>query len=307
MTINEQRLLMMCISKVDSRRTIEENQEFAITVQEAQDLFFQEADRKASYQMLKRSSEKLFRREARIHLDENRELLTHFVQQVVFDKEKKEIRILFAKGIIPYLSQLESHFTSYKLKNIVQLKSAYAVRLYQLLCEWQGQGMSMNSFEFEKLNEMLKTKYKAFYDFKRNVLDIAVEQINIYTDFQVAYALHKTGRRVSHIQFQWELKNKPESIKQRKIENSIAKTRRLQAELEQAQKELTDKAMSALESLPRGTQFLDDKDIIYTIETQDPISIYRTNEDGHRFYVSNIPKFAREWYLDGKLQLHFTD
>ena len=70
-----------------------------------------------------------------------------------------------------------------------------------------------------------------------------------------------------------------------------------------AQKELTDKAMSALESLPRGTQFLDEKDIVYTIDTQDPISIYRTDEDGHRFYVSNIEKFAREWFLDGKLEL----
>ena len=303
MTINEQRLLMSCISKIDSRQILENGKEFVITVKEAQDLFFQEADRQAAYRMLKRSAEQLFRREARIHLDENRELLTHFVQQVIFDKEKKEIRILFAEALKPYLSQLEGHFTSYKLKNIVQLKSAYAVRFYQLLCEWQGQGMSMNFIEFLKLNEMLKTKYKAFNDFKRNVLDVAIEQINIYTDFQVNYSLQKTGRKVSHIQLQWELKEKPENIEQRKIENQVAKTRRLQAELEQAQKELTDKAMSTLESLPRGTAFTDKNGHIYTIETTNPMAIYRTDEQGYKLYISNIPKFACEWFLDGKFEL----
>ena len=307
MTLDEQRLLMQCISKIDGRKIIEEKQEFTITVEEARDLFYQDSDRKAAYNSLKNASERLFRREARIVFDENREMLTHFVQHIVFDREKKEVRILFTETIRKYISQLEHHFTSYKLKNIVQLKSAYAVRIYQLFCEWQGQGKNQQFIDWQDLNQKLCTTHKTFSNFKSRVLDVAIEQINIYTDFQVAYALQKTGRRVSHIQFQWELKEKPESIKQRKIENSIAKTRRLQAELQQAQKELTDKAMSALESLPRGTQFLDDKDIIYTIETQGPISIYRTDEDGHRFYVSNIPKFAREWYLDGKLQLHFTD
>lgn len=307
MTINEQRLLMACISQIDSRKAIEEGKEFILTVQQAQDLFFQESDRVTAYLMLQRTSEQLFRREARIKLDENRELLTHFVQSVVFDKDKKEIRVLFAEKIKPYLSQLESNFTKYRLENIVHLKSAYAVRFYQLLCEWQGQGREMDIVSFEHCNEMLGSNYKLFGDFKRKVLDVAVEQINIYTDFVVEYSLKKTGRKFTHIQLRWAMKNKPENIEQRKIENQVAKTRRLQAELQQAQKELTDKAMSALESLPRGTQFLDDKDIIYTIDTQDPISIYRTDEDGHRFYVSNIPKFAREWYLDGKLQLHFTD
>ena len=307
MTLEEQRVLLYCISKIDSRQMIEENKEFVVPADEMQDLFFQQHSRMASYDALRLASERLFRREARIKFDENHSLLTHFVQHIFFDKEKKEVRILFAEALKPYLSQLESHFTAYKIKNIVHLKSAYAVRFYQFLCEWQGLGKTMEIMNWEKLNEILGSNYKTFGHFKAKVLDVAVEQINIYTDFQVAYALQKTGRRISHIQFQWELKNKPANIEQRKIENQVAKTRRLQAELQQAQKELTDKAMSALESLPRGTQFLDDKDIIYTIDTQDPISIYRTDEDGHKFYVSNIAKFAREWYLDGKLQLHFTD
>lgn len=305
MTLNEQKVLMACISQIDSRSKIEEGKEFVLPIQQAQDLF--QDDRDTAFKKLKRSSEQLFRREVRIQIDENRELLTHFVRSVLFDKEQAEIRIIFSEDIKPYLSQLEQHFTSYKLKNIVQLKSAYAVRLYQFICEWHGQGKDMEIMAWEKLNTILGSNYKTFDNFRRRILDVAVEQINIYTDFQVAYALQKTGRRISHIQFQWELKNKPANIEQRKIENQVAKTRRLQAELQQAQKELTDKAMSALESLPRGTQFLDEKDCIYTIEATNPLLIYTTDKDGHKFYVSNTEKFAREWYLDGKLQLHFTD
>lgn len=304
MTINEQRLLMACISKIDSRQILEDGKEFVITVQEAQDLFFQEADRKNSYHMLRLSAERLFRREARIHLDENRELLTHFVQQVIFDKEKKEIRVLFAKGLKPYLSQLEGHFTSYKLKNIVQLKSAYAVRFYQLLCEWQGQGMSMHILDFDKINKMLSTPYKLFGDFKKKVLDVAVEQINIYTDFQVEYSLKKTGRKVSHIQLHWQMKEKPENIEQRKIENEKAKAIRLKQELEETQRKLHFQALDRLSSLPIGTTFIDDRDNMYILKELEPLEIGRINHNtGYYEKIRDIGKFADNWFLNGTVKI----
>ncbi|MBQ6975657.1 MAG: replication initiation protein [Selenomonadaceae bacterium] len=296
MTINEQRLLLACISQIDSRQAIEEGKEFVLTVQQAQDLFFQDSDRMAAFQMLQRSAEHLFRREVRITLDENRELLTHFVQAVTFDKVKKEIRVLFAEKIKPYLTQLENNFTKYRLANIVHLKSAYAVRFYQLLCEWQGQGRDMEILSFEKINEMLGSPYTEFGKFRKYVLDIAVEQINIYTDFVVHYAQQKTGRKVSHIQLRWEIKDKPENIEHRKIQNKQQKALRLKKELEQAEQELIADAVQAFESLANGTQFIDADGVEWIKKDNLPCTV-KDNRYG------SVSVFARQWFINQKIKI----
>ena len=55
--------------------------------------------------------------------------------------QKRAVNIRFATDIYPYLSELEKNFTKYRLANIVQLTSVYAVRLYELLICWLGQGL----------------------------------------------------------------------------------------------------------------------------------------------------------------------
>lgn len=296
MTINEQRLLLACISQIDSRTAIEKGKEFVLTVQQAQDLFYQEDDRKSAYRMLKRAVEQLFRREARIMLGDNRELLVHFVQSVEFDGEKAEIRILFAEKIRPYLSQLESNFTKYRLENIVNLKSAYAVRFYQLLCEWQGQGRNMEILEIEHIEKILKSNYKTTAEFRRKVLDVAVEQINIHTDFWVEYALQKTGRKFTHIQLQWALKEKPEDLKLRKLENSIAKATRLRKELEQAEQELLQDAIQEFNALPNGTKFIDADGEEWIKKDDFPCTV-KDNRYG------SVNAFARQWFIKKKIKI----
>lgn len=308
LSLSAQRVFATAISTIDSRQKIEAEQYVEISQQAIKDLFGEVTSN--TYYTLKQGLDDLIKGSVTIMAGEEKGTVTNWIQSYRFDNRTQSLEVLFTREVIPYISQLNSNFTKYKLKNLVKLTSVYAVRLFEYCCMWLGQERYLNEFSLKDFREMLgvpKGKYQQFGQLKDRVIATAVDQINIYTDFTLEVAFRKAGRSFSHIQLRLNIKEKPESIKQRKFENKIAKTRRLQAELQQAQKELTDKAMSALESLPRGTQFLDDKDIIYTIDTQDPISIYRTDEDGHRFYVSNIAKFAREWYLDGKLQLHFTD
>ena len=44
LSLNEQRLLLACISKIDSRKPILPEQEFFVTVQEMSDLFVEKRD-----------------------------------------------------------------------------------------------------------------------------------------------------------------------------------------------------------------------------------------------------------------------
>ena len=54
---------------------------------------------------------------------------------------------------------------------------------------------------------MLGTKYPLFKDFRRYVLDVAVKEINGYTDINVYWNPIKTGRSVTAIEFNIEMKN----------------------------------------------------------------------------------------------------
>ena len=100
---------------------------YLLTVEQARDLFYNGNDQYNAYRDLKTASERLFERKIRIQLDNGKELLTRFVQSVIFDPDAGAVNIRFATDIYPYLSELEKNFTKYRLANIVQLTSVYAV------------------------------------------------------------------------------------------------------------------------------------------------------------------------------------
>ena len=135
MTRHEQNVLLSCISQIDSRKRLKKGKH-SLTVEQARDLFYNGNDQYNAYRDLKTASERLFERKIRLQLDNGKELLTRFVQSVIFDPNAAAVNIRFATDIYPYLSELEKNFTKYRLANIVQLTSVYAVRLYELLICW---------------------------------------------------------------------------------------------------------------------------------------------------------------------------
>lgn len=120
-----------------------------------------------------------------------------------------EVEILHRSGIVrvrlnsnlqKYLIGLEKNFTQFELYNVLPLKSKYSNRLYQLF----------KSYAFQRIKEIslddLKTilfaeKYDNFKDFRKRVLEKAIEEINFYTDITVSYDTIKKGRKVESILF----------------------------------------------------------------------------------------------------------
>ena len=60
---------------------------YLLTVEQARDLFYNGNDQYNAYRDLKTASERLFERKIRIQLDNGKELLTRFVQSVIFDPD----------------------------------------------------------------------------------------------------------------------------------------------------------------------------------------------------------------------------
>ena len=104
------------------------------------------------------------------------------------------------------LQQLAKRFTSYFLINIASMKSAYAVRLYEIAAMYLNASKQPKT-TFTKTIEDLKNhfdiqdKYKYFFNFKARVLEQAKRDINKHSDIKFNYKVKKLGRSPHEIEF----------------------------------------------------------------------------------------------------------
>lgn len=111
-----------------------------------------------------------------------------------------KIRVLLNSNLNKYLLNLQRKFTYYELINILVLKSMYAIRLYELFKSYEFQHSV--TFETEELKRLLDaTNYKNFYNFKVRCLEVAVNEINKFTDLNISYEFEKKGKKVIAIKF----------------------------------------------------------------------------------------------------------
>jgi plasmid replication initiation protein len=119
------------------------------------------------------------------------------------------IQLQFTSFIIPYITRLESAFTTYRLEQIGKMTSIHAIRMYGLLVQYLPIKKREIEVAWLKHTLQLEGQYSAIKDFKKWVLDVAVDQINTHSDIRVQYTPHKTGRAVTHLLFDIRAKPKP--------------------------------------------------------------------------------------------------
>jgi plasmid replication initiation protein len=133
-------------------------------------------------------------------------------------KRKEGILILsLDKGLKPYMLQLKELYTSYKLENVLSLKSKYSIRIYEIL---KSNSYKKNiTIELEDLKNMAGSKgksYTVYQNLKNKVINVAQKELRLKTDISFDYEEIKTGRKVTSIKF---------NIKQNKTDkNEIAVT-----------------------------------------------------------------------------------
>ena len=138
------------------------------------------------------------------------------------NKKTGKVTIGFHRDMMPYLLHLvgsDSFYTQYNLEMILPMKSQYSPRLYELLKSYQKNNKEW-FFDIDDLKHSLSCQnYTRFPDFRRYVLEPAVEEINKYTDINIAYDTEKQGRRVARVIFYMANKGKKALI-QAKINRS---------------------------------------------------------------------------------------
>lgn len=129
------------------------------------------------------------------------------------------VQVEFSQRLMPYLLELGGQFTMYKLGNVVQLKSSYSIRLYEILKRWESlKGEA--SYSIKELKHMLgldPQQYPLYANFKARVILVAQKELAEKTDIRFEFEEMKLeGRAVSHIKFTIS-QNVPESKKRTQL------------------------------------------------------------------------------------------
>jgi plasmid replication initiation protein len=142
-----------------------------------------------------------------ITLDDGRETLIRWIEKPYIEPNSGTIQIRLDKDLKPYLLHLKEQFTQYSLYFILAMRSQYSIRVYELLKSYEY--LKRCEFDIDDFKLQIGAeKYQRHADFKRFVLDTAVNEINKYADIDVSYELVKKSRRFAGIKFKI-IKKKP--------------------------------------------------------------------------------------------------
>ena len=118
-------------------------------------------------------------------------------------------------SLMEYLINLKQNFTQLKFKDIQQMKSAYSIRIYNMLMSEIGQNRTIFKINLEVLYNILEIpeSLRPWFEFKRAILQRAVKDINTKSNLVILdIEAKKTGRKVTDIEISFEYKNNKKRI-----------------------------------------------------------------------------------------------
>jgi plasmid replication initiation protein len=176
-------------------------------------------EKHTAYKVLREAAKTIFSRYVTYHdinseTGKERTFHVRWVDKIGYEQDSGLVFLRFSQDVVPLITRLEANFTSYEIQQISSLTSAYAIRLYEVLIKWRSTSktpMMMLSDLRGKLG-VENNEYEMMSDFKKRVLDIAIDQINEHTDITVNYEQHKAGRVITGFTFSLKQKKQPKDV-----------------------------------------------------------------------------------------------
>ena len=216
LSVAEQRVILSAISQVRRDKPVTDEVLYSVTAADLAELCG--TDPKTAYRDLQNAAERLQTRRVSLLLEPDgvtirskRRRVTCWVQTVDYIDQEGRVEMRFGKDILPYLTGLQREFTRYALSDVAKMTSAYGIRLYELLVQWKGGHREVALDDLRRWLQ-LEDRYPSIKDFKRWVLDPAVEQINEHSPLMLTWSQRKTGRKVTHLVFDYAPKKPAKAV-----------------------------------------------------------------------------------------------
>lgn len=189
--------------------------EFVVTADEYSKVY--DVSRSNAYEALEEASKRLFNRYIKYEGDSMKgtdfvEIIeSRWVSEIRYNQKGGYVTLVPTRVIMDLVGIMPPPFTKLYLENMVGLTSIYAKRIYEIMVQWRGAGCITPKISVSELRWKLgieETQYKQMSNFKRIVLDSAIEQINRHTDILCEYEQVKQGKTIVAFIFKFKEKKK---------------------------------------------------------------------------------------------------
>lgn len=206
LSLQEKRVILWLTSQINQED--EEFKPYTLDIKKFAEMINISNDR--LYPQMMAITKKLMQRIMTINLLDSEETLqVAWLSSARYQHKKGYVVLKFNPELKSYLLQLKKEFTVIKLPEIMSVSSFSAIRVYELLKQYESIGERIINLDELKKNCGIKdNEYPLFGNFKQRVLEIAKREINTKTDIFVDFEPIKESRKVVSIKFLIKANNK---------------------------------------------------------------------------------------------------
>ena len=198
----EKRLLMLALTRIDSKQAATGRNQ-SVTLSAADYLAEYDADKPSSYREIAAAVNSLDAARVRFKDTAIGEYGSiHWTTGARY-KPKQGLFVISINGdLLPYLMDLKSHFTTYKLSRVSGFKSIYSWRLFELLMQFKRTGLlTILIDDFYHSMEAPESLRANFANLRNRVIEPAVKEIREKDGLAIEWEAIKAGRKVKALKF----------------------------------------------------------------------------------------------------------
>lgn len=207
LTLTEQKVILYLISKIKPDDS--EFQWYDFTVGELCRVFGF-TDSGQNYKRLMDAIKAVHDKSFWFNINQDEIRLMKWIDSPIINKNTGAVRVRFDDGLKPYLIGLKEKFTAFQLENVLVMRSAHCILLYELFLSYARADIpQVYEITLEQLKRYLyvSENYDTYNNFKRRVIDPALKQINGFTDLQVSMEPVRKGRSIHSLRFTLTIDN----------------------------------------------------------------------------------------------------
>lgn len=211
LTLAEKRIVMIAVSKLDSRRVLKPGEvpRTKITAAEYAETF--EVDLDTAYDQLQSAAKQLYNRSITFYEPAWKrdgkplpptKVQMRWVGQVHYQKGEGWVELYWWPKLLPHLTGLKRQFTSYQLQQASALRSIYSWRLLELLTRFESTGWA--EYTIEDFCASMDATAKQAADFSKvrtKIIEPAVKELVEKDGWLIQWRPIKAGRKVKAVRF----------------------------------------------------------------------------------------------------------
>jgi len=214
LTLAEKRIVAMAVSKLDSRKVLQPGQvpTTRITAAEYAETF--EVDLDTAYDQLKAAAKTLYNRSITFYVPAHKRngkplpptrVQMRWVGSVKYQDGEGWVELEWWPKLLPHLTGLRRHFTSYQLQQATALRSAYSWRLLELLLRYSSTGWAEYPIEdFAASMDATEKQAADFAKIRTKIIEPAVKELTQKDGWLIQWQPIKAGRKVKAVRFDFQ-------------------------------------------------------------------------------------------------------